>query len=357
MYETLLRAAEEAGADVAFCRVFKDRGEAREDVPLGFDDGTVFSREEIGRTLIPAMLSRPTDSDELPLSGYTPRNLFRREAIGSHRFRPDIRYAEDLLFIVACMKDANCAVAVDRAYYHYRFHSGSVTKHFSFHVPESYEKSNDALEALLAAKAAGKIGHIGVTAHMAGVFEKALTMDWVETVMFPYNIVETQGEALMQKCREQNVGFICMKPMAGGALEDARLAMRFIGRNENVSVVIPGMYDVREIDQNLEAMEDVSPLTEEEKAKLDAIRKELGTQFCRRCNYCQPCTAGIAISGIFVLEGYLNRYGLGDWAKQRYAAMGKKAGDCVGCGACEKRCPYQLPIRQMLARCKDEFGA
>ena len=83
----------------------------------------------------------------------------------------------------------------------------------------------------------------------------------------------------------------------------------------------------------------------------------LGTQFCRRCNYCQPCTAGISISGIFVLEGYLNRYGLGDWAKQRYAALGKKAGDCVGCGACEKRCPYQLPIRQMLARCKDEFGA
>ena len=110
----------------------------------------MFSREEIGRTLIPAMLSRATDSDELPLSGYTPRNLFRRETIGSHRFRPDIRYAEDLLFIVACMKDANRAVAVDRAYYHYRFHSGSVTKHFSFHVPESYEKSNDALEALLA---------------------------------------------------------------------------------------------------------------------------------------------------------------------------------------------------------------
>lgn len=214
-----------------------------------------------------------------------------------------------------------------------------------------------ALEALLEAKAAGRIGHIGVTAHMASVFEKALTMDWVETVMFPYNIVETQGEALMQRCREQNVGFICMKPMAGGALEDARLALRFIRQNENVSVVIPGMYDVREIDQNLEAMEDVSPLTEAEKAKLDAIRKELGTQFCRRCNYCQPCTAGISISGIFVLEGYLNRYGLGDWARQRYAAMGQKAGDCVGCGACEKRCPYQLPIRQMLARCKTEFGA
>ena len=214
-----------------------------------------------------------------------------------------------------------------------------------------------ALEALMEAKAAGKIRHLGLTAHMAAVFERALELDWVETVMFPYNIVETQGEELMAKCREKNVGFICMKPMAGGALEDARLALRFIRQNENVSVVIPGMYDIREIDENLAAVEDTSALTEAELLKIQTIRKELGTQFCRRCNYCQPCTAGISISGIFVLEGYLQRYGLGDWAQKRYDALNKKARDCVGCGACEKRCPYQLPIRQMLARCKQEFGA
>ena len=214
-----------------------------------------------------------------------------------------------------------------------------------------------ALEALMEAKAAGKIRHLGLTAHMAAVFERALELDWVETVMFPYNVVETQGEELMAKCREKNVGFICMKPMAGGALEDARLALRFIRQNENVSVVIPGMYDIREIDENLAAVEDASALTEEELLKIQTIRRELGTQFCRRCNYCQPCTAGISISGIFVLEGYLQRYGLGDWAQKRYDALNKKAGDCVGCGACEKRCPYQLPIRQMLARCKQEFGS
>lgn len=213
------------------------------------------------------------------------------------------------------------------------------------------------LEALMEAKAAGKVRHLGLTAHMAAVFERALELDWVETVMFPYNIVETQGEELMAKCREKNVGFICMKPMAGGALEDARLALRFIRQNENVSVVIPGMYDIREIDENLAAVEDTSALTEDELLKIQTIRRELGTQFCRRCNYCQPCTAGISISGIFVLEGYLQRYGLGDWAQKRYDALNKKAGDCVGCGACEKRCPYQLPIRQMLARCKQEFGS
>ena len=222
---------------------------------------------------------------------------------------------------------------------------------------ETVTAPGGALEALLEAKKAGKIGHTGLTAHMATVFEAALSMDWVETIMFPYNIVETQGEALMRRCTQQNVGFIVMKPLAGGALEDATLAMRFIAKNPDVSVVIPGMYAVEELEQNLSAMEDTAPLSDEELSKIEAIRRELGTQFCRRCNYCQPCAAGIGISGIFVLEGYLRRYGLGDWAKARYAAMGKKAGDCIGCGACESRCPYQLPIREMLARCKEEFGA
>ena len=214
-----------------------------------------------------------------------------------------------------------------------------------------------ALEALMAAKAAGKVRHLGVTAHTAEVFEYALTLPWVETIMFPYNIVETQGEALIKQAKEQGVGFICMKPLAGGALENAELAMRFIAQNENVSVVIPGMYDVREIRQNLAAVENKAPLSEAELAEIEEIRRTLGTQFCRRCNYCQPCTEGIGISFIFTLEGYLQRYGLGDWAKDRYHSLAKKAGDCVGCGACEARCPYQLPIREMLARCAQEFGA
>jgi len=214
-----------------------------------------------------------------------------------------------------------------------------------------------ALEALEEAKAAGKIGHIGLTAHFNAVFERALEFDWVETIMFPYNIVENQGAELMRRCTEQNVGFICMKPLAGGALEDATLALRYIHQNPDVSVVIPGMYDVKEIEQNLAAMEDTSPLSEKELEKIEEIRKTLGTQFCRRCNYCQPCSAGINISGTFLMEGYLDRYGLGDWAKSRYATFPKKAGDCIGCGVCETRCPYQLPIRAMLARCKEKFGA
>ena len=213
-----------------------------------------------------------------------------------------------------------------------------------------------ALEALMEAKAAGKIGHIGVTAHAADTAEKALELPWVETIMFPYNIVETQGTDLIDKCQEKNVGFIVMKPLAGGAIENATLAMRFICANPKISVVIPGMADPKELEQNLAAVEDTSPLTDAELEEIERMRKELGTQFCRRCNYCAPCTVGIPIPGTFVLEGYLARYGLADWAKARYAGQEKKASDCIGCGVCESRCPYNLPIRQMLKRCAESFG-
>ena len=213
-----------------------------------------------------------------------------------------------------------------------------------------------ALEALQEAKAAGKIGHIGVTAHSLDTFRMALDMDWVETIMFPYNIVESQGQELIHACAEKNIGFICMKPLAGGAIEDATLALRYVCANPDVTVVIPGMADPKELEQNLAAVSDTSPLTAEEQANFQQIRDSLGTQFCRRCNYCQPCTAGISISSCFLFDGYLQRYGLAGWAKDRYAAMGKHASDCVGCGACEERCPYHLPIRDMLQKVAERFG-
>ncbi len=213
-----------------------------------------------------------------------------------------------------------------------------------------------ALEALLEAKEAGKIGHIGITAHALDVFEKALELDWVETIMFPYNIVETQGEKLIAGCAQKNIGFIDMKPLAGGAIENATLALRFICANENVTVTIPGMAELHEIDQNIAACADTSPLTNEEKAAVNQVRSQLGTNFCRRCNYCQPCAAGINISGVFLFEGYLSRYGLADWAKGRYATLPVKASACIGCGACESRCPYGLPIRKMLKAAAEKFG-
>lgn len=213
-----------------------------------------------------------------------------------------------------------------------------------------------ALEALQEAKAAGKIRHIGLTCHALEVFEKALEYDWVETIMFPYNIVETQGKELMAKCAEKNIGFVCMKPLAGGAIENGRLAMRYVCADPNVTVVIPGMADEAELEENIAAVCDTSALTEEELQEMEAVRKQLGTQFCRRCNYCAPCSVGISIPNVFLFEGYLSRYGLDGWARERYATLDKVASDCIQCGACEARCPYGLPIREMLKKAAKGFG-
>lgn len=213
-----------------------------------------------------------------------------------------------------------------------------------------------ALEALLEAKKAGRIGHLGITTHSAAVFERALDLDWVETIMFPYNIVENQGERLIEKCREKNIGFINMKPLAGGAIENGSLALRYVFQNKGVDVVIPGMAEERELEENLKACMDQRPFTSEELEEMDKIREQLGNNFCRRCNYCAPCTVGISIPNVFLFAGYLERYNLEEWARDRYQGLSAKASDCVECGSCEAKCPYHLPIREMMKRCAQEFG-
>ena len=213
-----------------------------------------------------------------------------------------------------------------------------------------------ALEALMEAKTSGKIGHIGLTAHSTEVFERALELDWVETIMFPYNIVEQQGAELIHKCAEKNIGFIVMKPLAGGAIEDASLALRYVCSNPDVTVVIPGMAEIHELEQNLAACSNTEPLTQEELKEMDKVREQLGTDFCRRCNYCAPCTVGINIPSVFLFAGYLQRYDLADWARDRYSTLKVKASACIGCGKCEPRCPYHLPIREKLKKCAKDMG-
>lgn len=214
-----------------------------------------------------------------------------------------------------------------------------------------------AYRALEEAKAAGKIGHIGATAHSLEAL-KCLVEEHahqIETVMFPYNIVEMQGQEVLALAREKGIGTIGMKPLAGGNLDDWNLALRFIAASGVIDVAIPGMGSVEEVQRNTQV--DLStPLNQEELDQCQAIRNDLGTHFCRRCGYCAPCTVGIDIPSQFLMANYARRYGLGDWAVSRYQALAHHAGECVGCGACESRCPYELPIREMLRDVAKEFG-
>lgn len=215
-----------------------------------------------------------------------------------------------------------------------------------------------AYRALAEARAAGKIGHIGATAHSVDALRRLVEdyADRIETVMFPYNIVESQGEDVLRLARAKGLGTIAMKPLAGGNLDDWKLALRYVAASDAIDISIPGMGSVEEVERNAAAAEDLSPLTAEELERCQAVRRELGTRFCRRCGYCAPCTVGIDIPSNFLMVNYLRKYDLADWARTRYEGMAHHAGDCIGCGVCESRCPYELPIREMLKEVAAQFG-
>lgn len=213
-----------------------------------------------------------------------------------------------------------------------------------------------AYEALLEAKAQGKIGHIGITSHSLDFLKVAIETDKFETIMYPYNIVEDQGEELFERAKELNIGVIAMKPMAGGALTDGKLALKYILKNQNVTTAIPGMASIFEVENNVSAAVEELDFKAEEIKKIESIKEELGSNFCRRCGYCAPCAKSIDIPTMFVLAAYKERYNLATWAETRYSAMAVRAKDCSECGQCEKRCPYDLPIREMLKGVRKTFN-
>lgn len=212
-----------------------------------------------------------------------------------------------------------------------------------------------AYKALLEAKAAGKIKHIGITSHSVDVLELALQKDRFETIQFPYNPVESQGEAIFEKAKAQNVGVILMKPIAGGAIQKGEVSIKYVLNNPNVTVAIPGMDSLEQVEKNTAVAKAPLTLSKEDLDEIKAIKDELDGGFCRRCNYCAPCTQGIDIPSQFVLEGYLMRYNLEDWANDRYQGLKIKADNCIQCGDCETRCPYDLPIGEMMQRVSKNF--
>jgi len=211
-----------------------------------------------------------------------------------------------------------------------------------------------AYKALLDAKEEGLIKHIGITSHSYDFLDKVLDMDLFETIQFPYNIIEYENGKLFKKAHEKGVGTICMKPLAGGAIENGELAIKYLLNDENVDVIIPGMKTTEEAEKNIfiNSLE----YTDEEMEEIKNIREKLGNDFCRRCGYCAPCTKGIDIPSCFMFQGYFERYDLKDWAISRYNSMSAHASDCVNCGACLTRCPYELNIPLKLREVVKSFG-
>ncbi|MCX7779941.1 MAG: aldo/keto reductase [Negativicutes bacterium] len=213
-----------------------------------------------------------------------------------------------------------------------------------------------ALEALKEARQAGKIRHIGITGHSIPQLIAALKTNEFSTVQVPFNCVETEALAeLIPLAAAMDIGRIIMKPLAGGMLRQPDLALRWILEHD-ISTAIPGMDTVEQIFRNIEPAKRRKPLSAEERAALKQEAEEIGREFCRRCGYCLPCAAGIDIPTTFVFYHQYLHYGLKDVIPRRYKAFPAKASDCTGCGACERRCPYNLAIRERMKRIAKDLG-
>ena len=205
-----------------------------------------------------------------------------------------------------------------------------------------------ALEGLLKAREEGLIEHVGITSHNLDVLERAIDDGLFETIMVCYSFLEPKAEkTVIPRALAGDIGVIVMKPFSGGVIDNARLAIKYALALRG-TVVIPGVENREIFDENWEIFLGNLTLDRKERQQIEAIQSEFDKQFCRRCDYCQPCPEGISIQHILGIKSIVKRMGseclYGGWIKDGIDA----ARNCTGCGACMERCPYELPIPELI---------
>lgn len=210
------------------------------------------------------------------------------------------------------------------------------------------------LDALVKAREQGKIRHLGVTSHNMAMAILLIKTNLFETVQFPFNFIEPEArDELHQVARRLGIGIIAMKPFAGGVIDNTALAFKFLRQYPDV-IPIPGYDSVDAVDQVMDLFEQPNMVTTEDLAQMDRYLKEVGRQFCRRCEYCQPCPNGVMITpamGYPILARRMSPAVAVHFARIPMESVPK----CEECNTCKERCPYELPIPEILKKNYDLF--
>ena len=211
---------------------------------------------------------------------------------------------------------------------------------------EEYERVlGGTMEAAQEALQTGKIRHIGISSHSMEVALKAVSSGLFETIQFPFNFVNNDpADELVPLAREHDVGFIAMKPLAGGQLKDANLAIKYLLQFDNV-VPDPGIQKVEEIEEIVGIVNGSWELVSQERQEMEDIRAALGRQFCQWCNYCMPCPQEVDIPCLMNARATEN---YGESFVSLVAKAVESGKNCIQCGECEEKCPFHLPIREMI---------
>jgi predicted aldo/keto reductase-like oxidoreductase len=216
---------------------------------------------------------------------------------------------------------------------------------------EEYEKvmaPGGAYESLTRAQDEGFIDHIGISSHNLKVLERAIEEGHFEVIMACYSFLEPgAAEKVFPLAKQKDIGILAMKPFSGGVIEEAGPALRFVLSTPGI-VPIPGSETLERARENWKIFKEAHSLTEKDREQMEAVKREFDRRFCRRCDYCQPCSEKINIQLALGLKTIIKRFGPpaaeSGWIKE----LIEKARNCTECGDCLPRCPYELPISDMI---------
>lgn len=224
---------------------------------------------------------------------------------------------------------------------------------YQFHNPPFCPKPGDGTglyEAMLEAKAQGKIRHIGITNHRLAVAEEAIQSGLYETLQFPFCYLASDRDiALAEQCRQADMGFIAMKALSGGLITNSRAAYAYLDQFEQV-LPIWGVQRERELDEFLAYVTEPPVMTEELKALIENDRKLLQGEFCRGCGYCMPCPAGIEINNCARMSLLIRRSPSAAQLTPEVQEKMARIKECLHCGRCSSRCPYGLDTPALLEK-------
>ena len=222
---------------------------------------------------------------------------------------------------------------------------------YQFHNPSFCPKPNDGTglyEAMLEAKAQGKIRFIGLTNHRLAVAQDAIDSGLYDTIQFPFCYLATDKDiAIVENCKKNNLGFIAMKGLSGGLITNSAAAYAFMAQYDNV-LPIWGVQRMSELNEFLSYNTNPPSVTGEIKELIDNDRKMLAGEFCRGCGYCMPCPVGIEINNCARMSLLLRRSPSELQLTPAVQAKMKKIENCLHCNQCKSKCPYGLDTPKLL---------
>jgi len=250
---------------------------------------------------------------------------------------------------------------------------------FSWAMVQHLLKRGGVLDALRRARDEGLVQYIGFTGHDTPEnFIKCVETGLFDCITVPYNLIDRRYEPTIKRAGELGVGVVAMCPVAGGSLScesekiqsvfetdlpTTAMALRFVLANPNVSTACSGMNTMEQLEQNVETAHGFDPAEDADFermcARLDELREAMDGNICTACRYCMPCPHEVDISGHLELHRNWKGFGLAEAASAALLGIPEEhsMAQCDDCGACEKKCPNNLPVRQMLAELRELAAA